>query len=352
MLYKGTKTRSAKQIAEEIERNGGELNGFTSEDITAFYCKMPSKHAEIGLNVLTDIMQNSLFEDKELEKERKVIFEEIKMRKDNPRIYVFDELQNFLYEKPFGTSLIGTSETMNSLDRKKIIKKFKEAYTPNNLILCVVGNYDFDELVKFVKNNFGKEKGKIQNVKIKKKNEKKIEKREGVDQANLVFAFHSPLANDKMVYAANVLITLMGGGMSSRLHQEIREKRNLAYGVRGDISIAKDYSYSFVYVGTGKENVSQVKDLILKEFEKVSKGLGEKELEQVKEQIIGNHQISMEDSQTQMLNLLLSEIESDASKFYEFVKKISEVKLKDVKKLASEVKEGNYSFFALVPEGD
>ncbi|MBU2496763.1 MAG: insulinase family protein, partial [Nanoarchaeota archaeon] len=152
---------------------------------------------------------------------------------------------------------------------------------------------------------------------------------------------------DKKSDAAKVLATLMAGGMSSRLFSEIREKRNLAYAVKGDSIITKDFAYNFIYVGTMKENVEQVKKLILEEFEKVAKNLSEKELKEVKEQLIGNFHISMEDSQTQMANLLFYEFEGNAKDFYDFEKKIRKVKLEDVKKLA---KLKNYSFFALVPE--
>jgi predicted Zn-dependent peptidase len=350
MLYKGTKNKTAREIAQEIEKHGGEINGFTSEEVTAFYCKLPSKYADIGLDVLSDIMKNSLFSEKEMEKERKVIFEEIKMRRDNPQIYVFDKIQTLLYKNPFGSDLIGTSKSMNSIDRKKILKRFEETYVPENMILSVVGNYDFNKLVNFCEKNFEKKKSKKKNYKIIKKNGLKIEKRRGIDQANLIFAFHTPLAGDKRSYAAEVLISLMAGGMSSRLFSEIREKRNLAYGIKGHTNISKDYSYSLIYVGTTKDKVHQVKELILKEFEKISKSLTNEELMETKNQLIGNYQISMEDSQTQMVNLLISEIEGDASKFYDFEENISKVKLEEVKQLASKVRGKNYSFFALLPQ--
>lgn len=350
MMYKGTNSRNAFQIAEEIEKNGGELNGFTSEEVTAYWCRMPSKHVNVALEVLTDIIKNSLFDEKEMEKERKVIFEEIKMRKDIPRVYVFDKVQRFLYGDPLGADLIGTHETMNAINREKLVKKFKEIYTPNNMILTVVGDYDFEKLVSFAEKNFGNEKGEVPQFKVKELNDSVIETRKGIDQANLVFAFHLPLSKDPLSPAAEVLMTLMGGGMSSRLFSEIREKRNMAYTVKGEVSIAKDYSYGLVYVGTTKENVSKVKKIILDEFKRASKDLTEEELKQVKEQLIGNYQISMEDSQTQMTSLLLKEIEGDSSKFYDFEKEISRVKLADVKKLASNIKEGKYSFVALVPE--
>ncbi len=350
MLYKGTPKRNAKKIAEEIEKNGGELNGFTDETITAYWCKMPSKHINVALNVLSDMVKNPLFDEKELEKERKVIFEEIKMRKDNPMIYVFDKIQGCLYTGTLGEALIGTYETLKSINRKKILEKFEQIYQPNNMILCVVGDTDINKIIEFAENNFGDKKGKVPNLKINLKGEFKIEKRKGLDQSNLVFAYHVPLADDEKNYAAKILSVLTAEGMSSRLFSEIREKRNLAYAVKGNSNINKDFAYNFIYVGTTKENVEIVKKLVLEEFEKIAKTLNEEELKQIKEQIIGNYQISMEDSQLQMVNLLLHEIDGDAKKFYEIEDNIKKVKLKDVKELAGKVKEKESSFFALIPE--
>ena len=349
MLYKGTPSRNTKKIAEEIERNGGILNGFTDESVTAYHCKMPSKHLDVALKVLADMVQNPLFDGKELEKERKVIFEEMKMRRDRPDVYVLDEIQSFLYQGTLGLSLIGSEKTMNSITREKMIKKFKKIYTPNNMVLCVVGDADFDGLVKFAEKNFGNEKGKVPSFEVEGKNENKIEKRKGLEQANLVFAYHIPLFKDKKSYAARMLITLMAIGMSSRLFLEIREKRNLAYSIKGHSTIEKDFAHSFIYVGTTKENVNQVKDIILKEFEKVFKNLDGVELGQVKDQMIGNHQISMEDSEVEMMSLLSCEINGNARAFYEFEKDIRDVKLKDVKELAKKVLK-SHSVFALVPE--
>ena len=347
MLYKGTKKRSAKKIAEDIEKRGGDMNGFTANSMTAYWCKMPAKHLKVALDVLADMIKNSLFNEKEMEKERKVIFEEIKMRKDNPPRYVMDRIHESLYEKPFGIDLIGTYRSMSSITREKILKRFEEVYATENLILAVVGNAELSDIVDFAEKNFKKGKSKIKFPKIKLRNEIKTEKRKGIDQANLIFANHVPLSEDKKSYAALVLNTLLAGGSSSRLFQEIREKRNLAYAIRGDSEITKEYAYNTIYVGTTKEKVEEVKKIILKEFEEVSKKLTERELQQIKEQIIGNYHISMEDSQTQMVNLMVYEIDGDARKFYKFEEDINSVKLTDVKKLA---KIKDYSFFVLVPE--
>ncbi len=349
LLYKGTTNRNTRQIAEEIEKRGGDLNGFTDETITAYLCKMPSKHLDVALNVLSDIVKNPLFDKKELEKERKVIFEEIKMRRDEPKMFVFDEIQSFLYGPPLGENLIGTQKTMNSIDRDKIVKRFKEVYSPNNLVLCVVGDADFEKLIEFCERNFGGGKGKVPEFKVEDKNEVKVIKRKGIDQANLIFAFHVPKSEDKKHYAAHVLSVLMGGGFSSRLFEEIREKRNLAYAIKTTSSVNKDFSYSLVYVGTSKENVELVKKIIIDEYKKVSEGLTEKELKEVKEQIIGNHHISMEDSLIQMSGLLYHEMNGSAEDFYRFEDGINSVKIDDVKELAKKATK-NYSFLALVPE--
>lgn len=352
MMYKGTKKRTALDISSEIEKNGGELNGFTTENLTSFWCKIPSRHLDVALDVLSDMVLNSKFDEEEIEKERKVIFQEIKMRKDSPRHYVFDKLQSLLYSGTLGEDLIGTKKIMNSIGKKQLLKRFEEVYVPENMILSVVGEANFDDIVEWAEKTFKAKKGNVPTFEIGLKNDSKIKKRKGIDQANLVFAFHSPLATDEKVYAAEVLATLMGGGMSSRLFTEIREKRNLAYSIHADLDACAHYSHTVVLAGTNSKNVDKIKKLILEEFQKVSEDLTPKKLEEIKEQLIGNFQISMEDSQSQMIHLLASEMDTVAEDFYDYDEKISAVKIDDVKELASEVYEGNYSFFALVPDED
>ncbi len=348
MLYKGTPKRNSKKIAEEIEKRGGELNGFTSEEITAYWCKLPSTYVDVALDVLGDMVKNPLFDEKELEKERKVIFEEIKMYHDNPRLHSFDELQKLMYNKTMKINLAGTLETMNSLKREDLVNKFKQVYKPNNMILCVVGDCDIDNLVDFAEKNFGEERGEIPFEGFETENEDRTEERVGIDQASFVFGYHVPTAEDDKSYAALILNALTADGMSSRLFSEIREKRNLAYAVKGDSVVNRTFAYNVIYVGTMKENVEKVRKLILEEFEKIADSLEEEELETIKEQLVGNYQISMEDSQQQMVNLLASEIHGDAKEFYDFEKKIKKVSLEDVKGLAANVKK-DHSIFALVP---
>jgi len=352
MLYKGTLSRTSKEIVSEIEKKGGELNGFTAETMTSFYCKMPSKHIAIALDILGDMIKNSKFDLNELEKEREVIFEEIKMRRDNPHSYVLDKLHSMLYEGALGKDLIGTRETMNSITRDDIIKRMKDTYTPNNLILTVVGDANFSNIVEWAEKTFSLEKKEVPEYPIKLINKSKYETRKGIDQANMIFAFHGPLSNDKKYYAAEILMTLMAGGLSSRLFSEIREKRNLAYSIHGAIDSSKRYSFMYVYAGVSPKNIEKVRNLIIEEFSKVSQNIEKEELDLIKEQSIGNYLISMEDSQSQMLQLLSNEIDTKAEDFYDYEKNINEVKLEDVKEMASLAVEGKYSLFALLPEDD
>jgi len=347
MLYKGTGKRNSKQISTEIEKNGGVLNGFTDEELTAYWCKIPSKHIHVALDVLSDMVKNPKFDEEEIEKERKVIFEEMKMYKDNPRLYVLENgLKKTLYKDDFSIPLIGTEFSMKKNNQEKLKELFGMIYSPENMILCVVGDANFEEICDFAEKNFdgkGKTNAKID---VKKINKTIIEKKKGIDQANLVFSYHVPEASKRERHIAQVLSCIMIGGMSSRLFQEIREKRNLAYAVKGDYVGGKEYGYNFIMVGTSAENVEKVKEIILLEFKKI-KNLTEKELEEAKEQLIGNNKISQEDSQEQMVNLLSHEISGKAEDSYEFERNIRQVKLEEVKKLADFK---DYSFFALIPE--
>jgi predicted Zn-dependent peptidase len=350
LLYKGTPTRNSEQIALEIERRGGILNGFTSETSTAFWCKIPSKSLFSALDVLSDMVKNPLFDENEIEKEREVIFEEIRMCKDSPSRHVLDKIKENLFEKPFGESLAGTFESMKGLGREEILKLFQEVYVPENMVLCVVGNADFDKIVKFAEKEFSSRKRKVKTPKIKKRVLVSSEKRKGIDQANLVFGYHFSSENVKNIFAAKILSVLMASGMSSRLFKEIREKRNLAYAVAGDSEHGKGFGYSIIYVGTTPKNVPLIKKIILEEFQSVASSLEKKEFSEIVEQIVGNYFISSEDSQEQLIHLLSSEIDvGNAKAFYDFEKNIRKVNLEDVKKLALFASK-NFSFYVLEPE--
>jgi len=269
------------------------------------------------------------------------------MRHDRPDIYVSDKIQSLLYQGNLSMEITGTEKSMNSITREKILEKKNQIYGSENMILCVVGDTDFKRLCNFAEKNFRRSGFKILEPKTELKNETKIERRVGIDQTNLIFAFHAPKATESGSYTSQVLSCLMAGGMSSRLFQEIREKRNLAYAIKGSYSAGRRFGYNSIFVGTAPGNVDKVKQLILEEFSKIPNELSEKELRQVKEQLIGNSKISKEDSNGQMMNLLFHEIWHDARDAYKYEKMIAKVKLADVKKMA---KIAGYSFIALSPE--
>ncbi len=345
LVFKGTKSRTQQQISEEVEKKGGIINAFTSEEITSYWNKLPSRYLEEGINISSDLALNPLFREEDLEKERKVILEEIKMYNDNPQLYVIEKIKELLYEKPFGMFAAGTIETVSKISKQDILHIFNSSYSTNNMILTVVGNADFNEICKLGEKIFPPTNKEVQEVEPIKKYSTVIEKRKGIEQAHLALGFHVPTMRDEKRYAAEVLDVILTRGMSSRLFQEIREKRGLAYSVKGILEQDKNYGYELIYVGTVKEKVKEVKELILKEIKKLQK-LGRKELQEAKEQLIGLENVESENSEQVMVNLISEENAGNAEEYYKYEDRIKEVKLEDIKNLC---KLDNYSFIALVP---
>ncbi len=344
LVFKGTKKRRVDEIPREVESKGGILNAFTGEEITCFWNKMPSKHFELSADIGRDLVNNPLFQKNPLERERKVILEEIKMYHDNPSTFVLEKIKEMLYEGPFNMSIAGTAKTVNGLSRKKVIDLYNDIYASNNMIFSVVGDVSWDNVLNEAR-KFSNSKREIRNVDIVLRNGEEIHKRKGIDQAHEVIGFHMPKLNDKNRYAAEVFDGILGGGMSSRLFQEVREKRGLCYAVKSNLEQSKDYSYEIIYVGTTKDKIQEVKKIVLKEV-KMLKDLKLSDLNEAKERLIGLREISKERADSTMFDLLQEELGGNANKYYEYEENIAKVKLKDVQEL-SKLK-GN-SFVALVP---
>jgi len=344
LVFKGTKNRKVDEIPKEIEGKGGVINAFTAEEITCFWNKMPKKYFELGADVSRDLVLNPVFEAKALERERKVILEEIKMYHDNPSTYVLEKIKEMLYEKPFGSSIAGTAKTVEGLSRKRVIDLFNNIYASNNMIFSVVGGVDFKDVLKEA-NKFPKVNKEIRGLRIVEKNGEFVDKRKGIDQAHEVIGFHMPKLNDKDRYAAEIFDGILGGGMSSRLFQEIREKRGLCYAVKSNLEQSRDYSYELIYTGTVKEKVKEVKELVLKEIKKL-KNLKQSDLSEAKERLIGLREISKEKVDSTMIDLLQEEIGGDAKAYYGYEEGVNGVKLGDVRALGG-LK--GFSFVALVP---
>jgi len=287
---------------------------------------------------------NPAFDKKEIEKEKKVILEEIKMCHDTPQVHVINLLKSKLYQGPFSMPGIGTVKTLSSI-KLFDLKKFYSFYTPNNIIISAVGKIDSD-ILNLIKKRFSfRKKLPIKKIIAVKSKGQIIEQRSGLDQSHLALGWHAPPINEKQRYAAEILNAVLGMGMSSRLFEEIRAKRGLAYSIHSHIEQERDYAYNLVYAGIDKKNLGLVKELILKEIKKIS-SLNNKELEQAKEQLIGQHELTNEQSDAVAVELVHEELSGNAKKWYVYPEKIASVKLSDVKALT---KLKSYSFAAIVP---
>ncbi len=344
-----TKKRTSQHINIEIEKKGGEWNAFTSEEETAFWIKIDSKHFESSSDIISDVMFNPIFSKKNIEKERGIILQEIKMYHDLPNFHVFDNLKKTLYYMPFSIPIIGSEKNILEIKQNDLINFHRKYYVPSNMVLVVSGNRSFEEVKEIIKRYFGKKipssPAKIREIVPLNKTKEIIEKRPHLDQAHLAFGFLVPSRKEKGRYAAELLNASLGLGMSSPLVQEIREKRGWAYSVKSDLDQGNNYGYCYVYAGVKKESPKKVKEIILNEIKKLRK-LEKSNLEQTKEQLIGRYFLDMENSMKTAQNLMNEELSGNAEEYFSYPEKISEVKLSDVRNLA---KIKHYGLSLIIP---
>jgi predicted Zn-dependent peptidase len=348
LCFKGTEKRTVKQIVDEVEKVGGDLNAFTHEEITAYHVKLPSRHLNVAMDVIFDIFFNANFPKEEVEKEASVICEEIKMYHDNPRAHVMDNIKRNLYEGAFGMFGTGTEEIVCGMTRNKLFTRHRKMYVPGNSILCVVGNNNFEEIISFAK--LLSPKSKVQSPKLMapeiiSRNIKSDEKRADLHQANVAIGFHFPGSNERARYAAEVFSAMLGQGMSSKLFSEVREKRGLVYGIKSDLDLGRDYGYMVIWAGTDPSNVDEVVKVCLKEFRKMGE-VTQEELDEAKVQVVGNRDVESEGSNETAINLIMEEVAGNAQDYYEYEKKIGDVTLSDIRELASKTE---YASFSLGP---
>ncbi len=345
MAFKGTPKRSAEQISKEVEQVGGELNAFTSDEMTAYHVKLPSRHFSRGVDVISDIFFNPLVKQEDLERERKVILEEIKMYYDDPRRYVLERIKELLYEKPFGAWGTGNRESLMPLTRADLVKIHDSHYF-SSPVLCVVGKTSWEEVEEFAKKLMLKKVDKHKaGVDPQMKTEQTVEKRD-VQQVNLILGAHCPSLIQRGRYAAQAFTTILADGMSSRMFLEIREKRGLAYAVKGFLDQGKHFGYVGFYVGTEKGKDEQVKGLLIEEIKKMQT-LERRDLDEAKEQMIGSYELQEEDSKNAAFGLIQEELAGKAEDYYDFEEKVKKIKLEDVRNLG---KLKGYSYVALVPK--
>ncbi len=313
MLFKGTRSRSAQHIAREMDSIGGNLDAFTSKETICFNVKSLSDHVPIALDVLTDMVLNPTFAAPDIERERGVILEEIKIDEDNPDVLVHELFtQSFWKGHPLGSPILGTSETVRRLGQKHLFGYHGERFHGGNMVLSAAGNLDHDQFVEAVTAKFsalpgGNAAGELSapepSARIILRNKKALE------QVQICLGVPAPPVADDSRFATSILNTVLGGGMSSRLFQNIREERGLAYSVYSDMSPYRDTGNFCVYAGTSAGKALEVVDLILAEFQNLKQSpVGEEELTRAKDQLKGNILLSLESSNARMANLARQEM--------------------------------------------
>jgi len=313
MLFKGTKSRSAQHIAREMDSIGGNLDAFTSKETICFNVKSLSDHVPIALDVLTDMVLNPTFAVPDIERERGVILEEIKIDEDNPDVLVHELFtQSFWKGHPLGSPILGTTETVRRLGQQQLFGYHGDRFHGGNMVFSAAGNLDHDQFVEAVAAKFsplagGKALSELSapepSARIILRNKKALE------QVQICLGVPAPPVADDSRYATSILNTVLGGGMSSRLFQNIREERGLAYSVYSDMSPYRDTGNFCVYAGTSAGKALEVVDLILAEFRNLKENLiSDEELTRAKDQLRGNILLSLESSNARMANLARQEM--------------------------------------------
>lgn len=312
MLFKGTGKRTAKEIAEAIEGRGGILNAFTDKEQTTYYCRVLAEDAVHAIEVLSDMLQNSLFDPEETEREKMVILEEISRGEDEPGDHVHElHISSRWGDHPLGKPVIGTRDTVKSFTPAMLRAYIQRRYLGQNVILSLAGDVDPEAILEAATkylaglsagstdDQLAPPPSKVSNTIISK----------DVEQVHFCIGGDSVSVHDSRRHTAAILDSILGGGMSSRLFQELREKRGLAYSV-GSYNLAYSVAGLFtIYGGTSPAYWDQVQELVPAEINKlVNQGLAEGELERVKRQIAGNTTIALEGMNSRMLRMTKNEL--------------------------------------------
>jgi len=351
MAFKGTKKRSAKQIAEEFEGIGGRINAYTSKEKTVYYAKVLKKHAEFAVEFLADILQNSTFDKIELEKERGVILQEIAMTNDTPDDIVFDYFQETAYPKQaLGRSILGPVKNIKKFGRDDFVNYIDAQYNYQNMAVVAAGNVKESDIVKWTKKYFTKlGDNKIKDCEPAKYKGGDFRKEKKLEQINLVMGFDGFSYMHKDYYTSQILAMILGGGMSSRLFQEVREKRGLAYSIYAFNYAHNDSGVFGIYAGTTPEKTNELISATCDEVKKICTKVLDKELERVRNQFEASLLMAKESTSSRMQKLgsdifIHNRIISDA----EIMEKISAVKKSDITKMAEKIFSSSKPTFAAI----
>ena len=340
MAFKGTKRRSALQIAEEIEDVGGYINAYTSKEMTAYYARVLSADVGLALDVISDIVLNPVFDEREIEVERHVILQEIGQAMDTPDDIIFDWLQEASYpDQPFGRTILGPADRVSAFNREDLTRFVAEHYGPDQMILAAAGGVDHDAIVAQATEVFGglKPVG-APNVQIAAFGG--LERREvkDLEQVHFALAFESPNYRAPDVYAAQIYATALGGGMSSRLFQKIREERGLCYSIFAQSGAYEDTGQITIYAGTSEDEISDLMQLTVDELKRAADDMSDAEVARARAQLKAGLLMGLESpsSRAERLARLLA-IWGRVPDVEEAVQKIDAVGTSDVRKYAAEM---------------
>jgi predicted Zn-dependent peptidase len=313
MVFKGTTSRTARDIARQVDSIGGNMDAFTGKETICFNIKVLDEHLPIAIDILSDLVLNPIFTPNDIAREKGVILEEIKMDEDNPDYLVHEIFtQNFWKDDPLGKPILGTKDTVRSFEQEKLFEFYRGRFAPNNMIISGAGNLNHERFVDLIKSRFMDLKpvpngfhhpAPAVTPRIVTRNKKSLE------QVQLCLGVPShPISHEKR-YVSYVLNTVLGGGMSSRLFQKIREEQGLVYSIYSDLNPYRDTGCMAIYAGTSVESVRQVVDHVLAEFQELkSAPIPADELRRAKDQLKGGLMLSLESSTSRMSNLARQEM--------------------------------------------
>ena len=305
MLFKGTTTRSARQIAEEFDRIGGEINAFTSKENTCYYAKVLDHHGKLAITILADMFFNSVFQAEELEKERQVVLEEILMSEDAPDDDIHERLWKVMYpQDALGLPILGTKETLQTFDKERIQAYMNKHYYPKNVVISVAGNVS-KELLLHIESLFSHFEASKEAVPLKLTypafHSGQFVKERDVEQSHLAMSFPAVGLRDSNYYSFIAFNNVLGGNMSSRLFQEVREEKGLAYSIFSYPSCYMDVGALTIYGSTNNQQLGLLQETVLQTIEKVRKeGIAKSELVNGKEQLKGSLILNSESTTNRM----------------------------------------------------
>src|SRR5216684_692047 len=316
MVFKGTTSRTARDIARQVDSIGGNMDAFTGKETICFNIKVLDEHLPIAIDILSDLVLNPIFTPNDIAREKGVILEEIKMDEDNPDYLVHEIFtQNFWKDDPLGKPILGTKDTVRSFEQENLFEFYRRRFVPNNMIISGAGNLNHERFVDLIKSRFMDLKpvpngfhhpAPAVTPRIVTRNKKSLE------QVQLCLGVPShPISHEKR-YVSYVLNTVLGGGMSSRLFQKIREEQGLVYSIYSDLNPYRDTGCMAIYAGTSVESVRKVVDHVLAEFLELKSGpIAADELRRAKDQLKGGLMLSLESSTSRMSNLARQEMYFD-----------------------------------------